>query len=92
MGTTPRGRRQRSGPLDYYRAHVVPVLLVPTGRSQQRCTGGQRQWRTASRGARSLLADETIGHFGRAAIAPFIGGLRAQAGEFSKARVLLDRG
>ena len=31
-----------------------------------------------------LLADETIGHFGRAAIAPFIGGLRAQAGEFSR--------
>jgi tetratricopeptide (TPR) repeat protein len=38
----------------------------------------------------TLLEDETIGHFGRAAVLPFLGGLHAQAGEFTKARELID--
>jgi DNA-binding SARP family transcriptional activator len=38
----------------------------------------------------NLLADETIGRFGRAAILPFLGGLHAQAGELSKGRALVD--
>jgi DNA-binding SARP family transcriptional activator len=37
----------------------------------------------------TLLADETTGHFGRAVILPFLGGLHAQAGEFATARQLI---
>jgi tetratricopeptide (TPR) repeat protein len=36
-----------------------------------------------------LLAGEAIGHFGRAAVLPFLGGLRAQSGEFTEARELV---
>jgi DNA-binding SARP family transcriptional activator/tetratricopeptide (TPR) repeat protein len=36
-----------------------------------------------------LLADETIGYAGRAAVIPYLGGLHAQAGRFSDARELV---
>jgi class 3 adenylate cyclase len=37
----------------------------------------------------TLLAEDAITSFGRAAILPFLGGLHAQAGEFAKARQLI---
>ena len=36
-----------------------------------------------------LLADESLGQFGRAAAVPYLGGLHAQAGRLSKARELI---
>ena len=39
---------------------------------------------------KALLADETAGRLGRAAILPFLGGLHAQGGEFVLARQLID--
>ena len=38
----------------------------------------------------AFVSDATIGHFGRAAILPFLGGLHAQAGGLDSARALLD--
>jgi DNA-binding SARP family transcriptional activator len=37
----------------------------------------------------TLLEDETLGRFGHATVAPFLGGLYAQAGEFATARGLI---
>ena len=37
----------------------------------------------------TLLEDETLGRFGHATVAPFLGGLYAQAGEFATARALI---
>lgn len=36
-----------------------------------------------------LLADEALGHFGRATVIPYVGGLHAQAGRFERARELV---
>lgn len=38
----------------------------------------------------TLNSDETSGHFGRVSVLPFLGGLYAQIGEFSRARRLID--
>ncbi len=75
---------------EYYRATSFPSYSCLQQIAAAMYWGPTPVAHGIERGA-ELLADETIGHFGRAAIAPFIGGLRAQAGEFSKARVILDQ-
>ncbi len=38
----------------------------------------------------NLLEEHAAGQFGRAAVIPFLGGLHAQAGDFTEARLLID--
>ena len=68
---------------------TAPRRSRPThvySRLQPRCTGGRRRWRTESRGVRSCSPTRRSATSGVHRSLRLIGGLRAQAGEFSEAR------
>jgi DNA-binding SARP family transcriptional activator len=76
--------------LEYYRSTSFPSYSCLQQIAAAMYWGPTPVPQGIERGA-ELLADDTLGHFGRAAIAPFIAGLRAQAGELPEARVVLDQ-
>ena len=79
--------RDEERALHHYRRTGFPIGNV---HRTDRCSGllGADTRTEGDREMRRLL-DETIGHSGRAAVIPFIGGLEAQVGRFSRARELV---
>jgi DNA-binding SARP family transcriptional activator len=74
--------------LTYYRHTSFPTATC-IGQIAAALYWGPTLVSTAIERCDELIADHTVGHFGRAAAIPFLGGLHAQTGQFSRARELV---
>ena len=74
--------------LEYYRMTAFPPATC-FGQIAAATYWGPTPVSMGIEGCAGLLADEAIGHAGRASVIPYLGGLHAQAGRFDHARELV---